>query len=46
LYGPDPAKEAASAEIEQALRDRVAEVLPERLAHEIGRVLKRRGGRE
>jgi hypothetical protein len=26
------------------IRDTVAEVMPERLAHEIGRVMKRQGG--
>jgi hypothetical protein len=44
LFGPNVAVEAARGATEQTIRDTVAEVLPERLAHEIGRVMKRRGG--
>ncbi len=44
LWGPNLAIEASRGEVEQVVRDVVAEVMPERLAHELDRVLKRRSG--
>ena len=44
LYGPNVAKEAARGATPDVIQETVAEVLPERLAHEVGRVMKRRGG--
>lgn len=45
LWGPNLAVEAARGATEQVIRDTVAEVLPERLQHEIGRLWKKGGGK-
>ena len=44
LYGPDIAREAARGETTDVIVETFERVMPERLDHEIGRVMKRRGG--